>query len=78
MSPKQARDLILWLRKERIFYTRLVAGELELDGVIDGKLASAPPPKPEPRKTMFQQYGEEILTQPVTTVDDVPDEAKVD
>lgn len=78
MTVKQLRDFMLWLREQRISYTHLSAGGVTLDGVVDGGLATGKPEKPEPRKNMFQTYGEELLNKPASPVDDVPEEARQD
>lgn len=79
MSPKQVKDFILWLRKERISCTSLTIGGIMLDGLVDGKaLTAKPAEQPEPPKTMWERYGGELLNQPASPVDEVPDEAKVD
>lgn len=77
MTAKQVKDFILWLRKERITYSSIQIGGVTLDGVVDVKHAK-PVDKPEPRASMWDRYGEELLKQPPTPADDVPDEAKVD
>lgn len=73
-------DLLMALRKEGIACTTVALGGVTLDGVIDLRLRTGAKPvdKPEPRTSMWDRYGEELLKQPPTPVDDVPDEAKVD
>lgn len=60
MTSKALRELILWLRKERISYTTLTAGPITIDGVVDGKVERRID-KPEPRLSMFAEYGAELL-----------------
>ena len=78
MTTKQLQSFILWLRKERISYTTLSAGGVTLDGVIDLK-AEQPTGKPtpvEPRESMYERYGAELLKQPAAKpTETVPDEA---
>ena len=78
MTTKQLQAFILWLRRERISYTALSAGGVTLDGVIDLK-AEQPTGKPtpvEPRESMYERYGAELLKQPAAKpTETVPDEA---
>lgn len=80
MTVKQVRELILWLRHQRIAYTTLSAGGVTLDGVTDLK-AEQPTnqAKSEPRQSMYERYGEELLRQPAAKpTDAIPDEAMID
>lgn len=63
MTIKQVRELILWLRKERISYATLTAGGVMLDGVVDGKLERGRDAKPERPQTMYERYGAELFKQ---------------
>lgn len=80
MTVKQVRELITWLRKERISYTTLSAGGITLDGVVDMKAVDEAKATPEePRPTMYQKYGGALLSQPTVKKNDaVPDEAMVE
>lgn len=80
MNIKQVQALIVMLRKERITYTTLSAGGITLDGVVDGKLErDATKPVVEPRQSMFERYGAELLKQPATkSTEIVPDEAMLE
>jgi hypothetical protein len=80
MTAKQLREFILWLRKERIAYTTLSAGGVTLDGVVDLKMVSTEKPAPaQPRETMFEKYGAELMKAPAGKPSDaVPDEALVE
>lgn len=78
MNSKAIKDLILWLRKERISYSSITIGGLTLDGVIDGKAPTAKVEKVEPRQSAWDRNVQQILNQPASPVDDVPDEAKID
>ena len=78
MTTKQLQAFILWLRRERISYTTLSAGGVTIDGVIDLN-AEQPTGKPtpvEPRESMYERYGAELLKQPAAKpTETVPDEA---
>ncbi len=79
MTPKDLKTLqsfILWLRREKIAYSHLSAGGVTLDGVVDMKIESRPADKAEPRETMFEKYGAELLKQPAAKPSETtPDEA---
>jgi len=70
------------LRKEGIAYTTLTVGDVTLDGVIDTKadIAAAEQRKPaEPRPTMYEKFGAELLKQPTAKPSEtVPEEALLD
>lgn len=78
MTIKQVRELILWLRKERIAYTTLTAGGVTIDGVVDGKLERAQPAKAERRPTMYEQYGGELMKSGQAPAAAVTDEERID
>lgn len=80
MTLKQVQSLVLWLRREKISYTHLSAGGVVLDGVVDGKLAEdAKPVKEEPKPTMYQKFGGDLVRQPLAKPSEVtPDEAVID
>lgn len=79
MTLKQVKELVLWLRREKISYTHLSAGGITLDGVVDMKSERAMPEKAPPRETMFERYGAELLKQPQAKPSEtVPDEALLD
>jgi hypothetical protein len=79
-DTKALQSLILWLRKERISYQHLSAGGFTLDGVVDLKAVDEAKATPEePRPTVYQRYGGDLLKQPtVKKGDAVPDEAMID
>lgn len=79
MTTSQLQKFILWLRRERITYTTLSAGGVTLDGVVDGKVERDETKKPEPRQSMFDRYGAELLKQPAAKPTEVvPEEALTD
>lgn len=81
MTTKQLQAFILWLRREKIAYTTLSAGGVKLDGVVDMKIEQ-PTDKPipvEPRESMFERFGAELLKQPAAKPTEmVPDEAMLE
>lgn len=82
MTEKQLQKFIQMLRKEQITWTTLTIGTLHIDGATDLKLADSrsrlPGARSEPPQTIFEKYGGELLKQPESPVDSVPDEAKLD
>ncbi len=73
-------ELLLALRREGIRCSHVTVGGVVLDGVHDTKLIAdaQPDKKPEPRKSMFEQYAGELAQMPATPVDVVPEEAMID
>lgn len=59
MKRDRVRDLLLWLRKEKIQCQTVTIGDVTLDGMVDIRLAdSLPKPEPAPpRQSLFAQYG---------------------
>lgn len=80
MTIKQIQSFMLWLRRERIAYATLSAGGVTLDGVVDLKMVTQEKPTPaQPRETMFERYGAELLRQPAAKPSEgIPDEALVE
>jgi hypothetical protein len=80
MTTKQLQAFVLWLRREGITYTTLSAGGVTLDGVIDTKIERPVDKTPvEPRTSMYERYGAELLKQPAAKPSEVvPDEALLD
>ena len=78
MTTKQIREFLLWLRKERISYHTIAIGGVTLEGVVDGKHLASVAKKAEPKRNMYEVYGEELLKQPVPAAEQVPEEALLD
>lgn len=79
-DTKALKDLMTWLRREKIAYSTISAGGITLDGVVDLKqVDDAKPTKDEPKPTMYQKFGGALLAQPtVKKGATVPDEAMTD
>lgn len=78
MTLKQLQSFIKWLRAEKISYHSISAGGVVLEGVVDGKIERVEA-KPEPRESLYQQYGKELLRKsPGKPSEAIPDEALVD
>jgi hypothetical protein len=79
MTIKQLQAMIKWLRAERISYSSLIANGFELHGVVDGKTEATAAEKPQPRPSMYERFGAELLKQPTAKPSEVvPDEALSD
>lgn len=67
-ANRRIKDLVLWLRAERITWQSLIIGDVTIDGGQDMKLIeSLPPGKPAaPRPSIHERYGGALL-EPQTT-----------
>jgi hypothetical protein len=68
-------DLLLALRKHGIAVTSVSCGGVTLDGVVDTKLNDATPPKPETRKSMWEERAEALARNAAEPSAEVPEEA---
>jgi hypothetical protein len=61
----QARDLLLWLRSERIAVASITVGEVTLHGLLDRKLDPIDherKPGEDARQGIIEQYGGPLFT----------------